>query len=91
MPTPEELAPVREAILAGDPQKADDLLAGIIEREKVAAAAAAGKPAEPPPPRHRDVILYDFLATLTGLHGSNSRLEMLMQEWATVVLPNQKL
>ncbi len=84
MPTPEELAPVREAILAGDPQKADDLLAGIIEREKAAASAAAGKPAEPPPPRAPNVIIHDFMVFVTGRMGNHQVLEDLAAEFQQV-------
>jgi hypothetical protein len=85
MPTPEELATVREAILAGDPQKADDLLKAIIEKDSAATAAAAGKPAEPPPPRDPDVIVHAFMVAVADKFGNHQLLEDLANEFEHVL------
>jgi len=91
MPDPKHIADVRALLAEGKVQEADDQLNILIAADAATAAAAAGKALEPPPPRHRDIIMHDFMATVTGLMGTNARLESLLEEWTVVVQPNTKL
>jgi hypothetical protein len=90
MPTPSNLAQVRELLKTGKVQEADDLLAKEEESAAAAAGAAPAKPVEPPPPRAPEVILHDFMVAVADRFGNHHVLESLANEFESVTARPEK-
>lgn len=80
MPTPSNLAKVRELLKEGKVQEADDLLAQEETAAGDGAAAAPAKPVEPPPPRSAYAITLDLLTEIVAHLGNKPALEQLVEE-----------
>lgn len=73
-----------EALKAGDPQKAAELLDAQIAKSSADPAPAPAKPAEPPPPRAPEAILHDFMVAVADKMGNHAALEQLAAEFESV-------
>lgn len=80
MPTREELVMIRQLLKEGDPQKADDVLAAIINHERSMTDSAPAKPVEPPPPRSAYAITLDLFTEIVAHLGNKPSLEQLLEE-----------